>query len=146
MFGNPETTTGGNALKFYASVRLDIRAIQSIKTGTEITGKSTRVKVVKNKIGPPFRVAEFDMGFGSGVDPYRTLVAFASTVDAITKRGSFYSYGETCLGQGAEKSAEFLRQNLEVFEAIKADAIAKAQANDVFLPGAGEDNPEELEE
>ena len=111
MFGNPETTTGGNALKFYASVRLDVRSIQKIKTGQEIVGSRTRIRVVKNKVAAPFRVAEFDIMYNEGVSKMGDLLDLAVEKEVVEKRGSFYSYGETRLGQGREKSKDFLREN-----------------------------------
>lgn len=111
MFGNPETTTGGQALKFYASVRLDVRRIQSIKVGAEIIGNRTRVRVVKNKVAPPFQKAEFDIMYNEGISKVGDLLDLAVEAEIIDKRGSFYSYGETRLGQGRENSKEFLRQN-----------------------------------
>lgn len=111
MFGNPETTTGGQALKFYASIRLDVRRIQSIKVGAEIIGNRTRVRVVKNKVAPPFQKAEFDIMYNEGISKVGDILDLATESEIITKRGSFYSYGETRLGQGRENSKEFLRQN-----------------------------------
>ncbi len=114
MFGNPETTTGGQALKFYASVRMDVRRIQSIKVGAEIIGNRTRVRVVKNKVAPPFQKAEFDIMYNEGISKVGDLLDLAVEAEIIAKRGSFYSYGETRLGQGRENSKEFLRQNPEM--------------------------------
>jgi recombination protein RecA len=111
MFGNPETTTGGMALKFYSSVRLDVRRIQSIKAGQEVTGNRTRVRVVKNKVAPPFRVAEFDIMYNEGISKVGDLLDLAVEIEIVEKRGSFYSYGETRLGQGRENAKDFLRQN-----------------------------------
>jgi recombination protein RecA len=119
MFGNPETTTGGMALKFYSSVRMDVRRIQSIKSGSEIIGSRTRVRVVKNKVAPPFRTAEFDIMYNEGVSKVGDLLDLAVEYEIINKRGSFYSYGETRLGQGREKSKEFLRQNPDMAEDIE---------------------------
>ncbi len=114
MFGNPETTTGGQALKFYTSVRLDIRRIQSIKVGSEVIGNRTRIRVVKNKVAPPFRKAEFDIMYNEGISKSGDLLDLATEMEIITKRGSFYSYGDQRLGQGRENSKGFLRENLEV--------------------------------
>jgi recombination protein RecA len=119
MFGNPETTTGGMALKFYSSVRMDVRRIQSIKSGSEIIGSRTRVRVVKNKVAPPFRTAEFDIMYNEGVSKVGDLLDLAVEYEIINKRGSFYSYGDTRLGQGRENSKEFLRQNPEMAEDIE---------------------------
>jgi recombination protein RecA len=120
MFGNPETTTGGQALKFYASVRMDVRRIQSIKVGAEIIGNRTRVRVVKNKVAPPFQKAEFDIMYNEGISKVGDLLDLATEAEIITKRGSFYSYGETRLGQGRENSKEFLRQNPEMADELEA--------------------------
>ena len=125
MFGNPETTTGGQALKFYASVRLDVRRIQSIKVGAEIIGNRTRVRVVKNKVAPPFRAAEFDIMYNEGISKVGDLLDLAVEAEIIAKRGSFYSYGETRLGQGRENSKEFLRQNPAM--ANELDGIVRHQ-------------------
>jgi recombination protein RecA len=119
VFGNPETTTGGMALKFYSSVRLDARRIQSIKMGSEIIGSRTRVRVVKNKVAPPFRTAEFDIMYNEGISKAGDLLDLATDLEIITKRGSFYSYGDIRLGQGRENSKEYLRQNPEMAEEIE---------------------------
>ena len=120
MFGNPETTTGGNALKFYTSVRLDVRRIQSIKVGSEIVGSRTRVRVVKNKVAPPFREAEFDIMYNEGISKYGDLVDLAAEQEIITKRGAFFSFGETRLGQGRENAKDFLRQTPALAAQIEA--------------------------
>ncbi|MDX9863180.1 MAG: recombinase RecA [Anaerolineaceae bacterium] len=119
MFGNPETTTGGMALKFYASVRIDIRRIQSIKVGTDIIGNRARVRVVKNKVAPPFRTAEFDIMYNEGISKVGDILDLGTNMDIITKRGAFYSYGDIRLGQGRENSKEFLRQNLDISNEIE---------------------------
>ncbi|HLF90950.1 MAG TPA: recombinase RecA [Anaerolineales bacterium] len=130
MFGNPETTTGGNALKFYASVRLDVRRIQSIKIGSEIVGNRTRVRVVKNKVAPPFREAEFDIMYNEGISKVGDLLDLATTQEIITKRGAFYSYGDTRLGQGRENAKDFLKQNpaltSEIEQVIRQQAVPPA--------------------
>jgi recombination protein RecA len=119
MFGNPETTTGGMALKFYASVRLDVRRIQSIKLGAEIIGSRTRVRVVKNKVAPPFRTAEFDIMYNEGISTAGDILDLGVGLDIITKRGSFYSYGDLRLGQGRENSKEYLNQNPDLAEEVE---------------------------
>jgi len=130
MFGNPETTTGGNALKFYASVRLDVRRIQSIKIGSEIVGNRTRVRVVKNKVAPPFREAEFDIMYNEGISKAGDLLDLATTQEIITKRGAFYSYGDTRLGQGRENAKDFLKQNpaltSEIEQVIRQQMVSPA--------------------
>jgi recombination protein RecA len=125
MFGNPETTSGGMALKFYASVRLDVRRIQSIKSGTDVIGNRTRVRVVKNKVAAPFQNVEFDIMYNEGVSRSGDLLDLAVAHEYIEKRGSFYSYGEEKLGQGREKAKEFLRENPEIFETIDTSLRAK---------------------
>jgi len=124
VFGNPETTTGGNALKFYASVRLDIRRIGQIKDGEESTGNQTRVKVVKNKVAPPFRKAEFDIMYGEGISRSGELVDLGSEFGIIKKSGSWYSYGETKIGQGRESAKECMRENPELAEQIETAIYA----------------------
>jgi len=120
MFGSPETTTGGRALKFYASVRLDMRRIESIKVGQEVVGNRVRVRVVKNKVAPPFRVAEFDIMYNEGIAKVGDILDLGVKIDLITKRGSFYSYGETRLGQGRENAKNYLREDLDMASEIEA--------------------------
>ena len=119
MFGNPETTTGGNALKFYASVRLDIRRIAAIKDGQDVIGSRTRVKIVKNKVAPPFKEVEFDIIFGYGISKEGDLVDLAVDTGIIEKLGAWYSYGETRIGQGRENAKDFLKKNKPVAEEIE---------------------------
>ena len=114
MFGNPETTSGGMALKFYASVRLDVRRIESIKQGTDVIGNRTRVTVKKNKVAPPFKVAEFDIMYNEGISTTGDLVDLGVEHDIVTKRGSFYSYGDIRLGQGRENAKTFLMENADI--------------------------------
>ena len=114
MFGNPETTTGGNALKFYSSVRLDIRRIGAIKKGDEIVGNETRVKIVKNKVAPPFRIAEFDILYGEGVSKESELIDLGVKYDFVEKAGAWYSYGKDRIGQGKDNSRIFLQDNPEI--------------------------------
>jgi recombination protein RecA len=111
MFGNPETTTGGNALKFYASVRLDIRKAEAIKDGQNITGNRVRVKVVKNKVAPPFKQAEFDIMFNEGISKVGELVDTGAALGVIEKAGAWYSYGGERIGQGRENVKSYLRDN-----------------------------------
>ena len=119
MFGNPETTTGGNALKFYSSVRLDIRRIGAIKNGDEVIGNRTRVKVVKNKVAPPFKKVEFDIMFGEGISSSGELLDIAVELDIIQKSGSWFSYEDAKLGQGRDSVNIILSDNLELCESIK---------------------------
>jgi recombination protein RecA len=125
MFGNPETTTGGNALKFYASVRLDIRRGTPIKDGEEVKGNQTKVKVVKNKVAPPFRRAEFDIMFGEGISKSGELVDLGADLEVIKKSGSWYSYNDTKLGQGREAAKDCLRDNPELAEEIESLIMEK---------------------
>lgn len=119
MFGNPETTTGGNALKFYASVRLDIRRIGQLKDGEDVKGNQTRVKVVKNKVAPPFRKAEFDIMYGEGISRWGEIVDLGADLGIIKKSGSWYSYNETKLGQGREAAKDMVRDNPELAEELE---------------------------
>jgi recombination protein RecA len=135
MFGNPETTPGGRALKFYASVRLDIRRVETIKTGTESVGNRVRVKVVKNKVSPPFRVAEFDVMYGEGISKEGGLLDVGVAMDVVTKTGAWFTFGETRLGQGREASKEFLKVNQDV--ALEIDRQIRAKMADVAVPVEG---------
>jgi recombination protein RecA len=128
MFGNPETTTGGQALKFYASVRLDVRRIQSIKVGSEVIGNRTRVRVVKNKVAPPFRQAEFDIMYNEGISKVGDIIDLATEMSIVDKRGSFYSYGDVRLGQGRENCKQFLRENPAM--ATEIETIIRQHAMD----------------
>lgn len=119
MFGNPETTTGGNALKFYASVRLDIRGGQAIKDGEDVIGKQTKVKVVKNKVAPPFRKAEFDIMFGEGISRSGEVIDLGAELGVIKKSGSWYSYNETKLGQGRDAAKQCISDNPELAEELE---------------------------
>jgi len=120
MFGNPETTTGGNALKFYSSVRLDIRRLSQIKDGENVTGNRTKVKVVKNKLAPPFRQAEFDIIFGLGISKVGEIIDLAVENDIVKKAGSWFSYGETKLGQGRDAVKQLLLDNPELSEELES--------------------------
>jgi recombination protein RecA len=119
MFGNPETTTGGRALKFYASVRLDIRRIASIKDGDAVVGGRTRVKVVKNKVAPPFREAEFDVMYGEGISRFGDLIDIGVDKRIIEKSGAWFAYGGERLGQGRENAKQFLRDNPDIARTIE---------------------------
>ncbi|MET3616532.1 recombination protein RecA [Peptoniphilus olsenii] len=119
MFGNPETTTGGRALKFYSTVRLDIRKTENIKKGDEIIGNRVRVKVVKNKVAPPFKQAEFDIMYGEGISKVGNILDVAADADIVKKAGAWYSYGEYKLGQGREKAKEFLEENSQILSEIE---------------------------
>ncbi len=118
MFGNPETTTGGRALKFYSSIRLDVRRVEQIKVGGEVVGNHTRIKVVKNKIAPPFREAEFDIMFGQGISREGDLIDLAANTGVVNKSGAWYAYNGEKIGQGRENAKAYLKEHPEVFEEI----------------------------
>jgi recombination protein RecA len=134
MFGNPETTTGGQALKFYASIRLDVRRIQAIKVGDEVIGNRTRVKIVKNKVAPPFRTAEFDIMFNEGISKSGDVLDLATKFEVVQKRGAFFSYGDIRIGQGRENSKDFLRQNPDLMNELDAVIRQKAMSGEIALP------------
>ena len=143
MFGNPETTTGGNALKFYASVRLDIRKISTLKNGDEAIGNEVRVKVTKNKVAPPFRKAEFEISFGEGISKTGELVDLGVELGIIKKSGSWFSYNDSKIGQGRDAVKKVLRDNPELAEEIEAKINAafesgKEPAEDVESAGTAE--------
>jgi recombination protein RecA len=131
MFGNPETTTGGQALKFYASVRMDVRRIQSIKVGSDVIGNRTRVRVVKNKVAPPFKTAEFDIMYAEGISKIGDILDLATAMEIISKRGSFYSYGDLRLAQGRENAKSFLRANPDIAEEIELQVRARALGDEI---------------
>jgi len=124
MFGNPETTTGGNALKFYSSIRLDIRRSTQIKSGDEVIGNRTRVKIVKNKVAPPFRLAEFDIMYGKGISKMGEIIDLGVEFEIIKKSGSWYSYGDTKLGQGKDAVKDLLMDNPELSEELEKKVVA----------------------
>jgi recombination protein RecA len=143
MFGNPETTTGGMALKFYASVRLDVRRIQSIKDGAEVVGSRTRVRVVKNKVAPPFREAEFDIMYNEGISKAGDLIDIGTQMDLITKRGAFFSYQETRLGQGRENAKQYIKEHPEIAAQLDASIREKAMAGLAALSSPGGEDVED---
>ncbi|MDR3545229.1 MAG: recombinase RecA [Candidatus Limnocylindrales bacterium] len=138
MFGNPETTPGGRALKFYASVRLDIRRVETIKNGTESIGNRVRVKVVKNKVAPPFRVAEFDVMYGEGISREGGLLDVGVAMDVVTKTGAWFTFGETRLGQGREAAKGFLRDNPVTGAEIEARIRAGMASASIPVEGISE--------
>ncbi|MGV8050297.1 MAG: recombinase RecA [Anaerolineaceae bacterium] len=138
MFGSPETTTGGMALKFYASVRLDVRRVQSIKVGAEIVGNRVRVRVVKNKVSAPFRSAEFDIMYNEGISKAGDILDLATNLEVIEKRGSFYSYKDGRLGQGREASKNFLNQNPELMKEIEQTIRALGEVDQLSGPWGGD--------
>ena len=121
MYGNPEVTTGGRALKFYASVRIDVRRIEALKNGSEIVGNRTRAKVVKNKVAPPFREAEFDIMYGEGISHFGELIDLGVKLELVQKSGSWFSIGETRIGQGRDAAKRYLQENPEVADKLEAD-------------------------
>jgi recombination protein RecA len=135
MFGNPETTPGGRALKFYASVRLDIRRVETIKSGTESIGNRVRVKVVKNKVAPPFRVAEFDVMYGEGVSREGGLLDVGVAMDVVNKTGAWFTFGETRLGQGREAAKDFLKTSPDI--AAEIDRRIRSKMTEVAVPVEG---------
>ncbi|MBQ3925945.1 MAG: recombinase RecA [Bacteroidaceae bacterium] len=145
MFGNPETTTGGNALKFYASVRIDVRKVSVIKNGSEIIGNKTRVKIVKNKVAPPFRNCEFDIMFGEGISRSGELVDLGEGTGIIKKSGSWYSYGTTRLAQGRDATKQLMTDNPELAEEIEQKIKEKIAAGD-YKPTSKSDKDEEKDE
>lgn len=134
MFGSPETTTGGRALKFYASVRLDVRRIQTLKDGDEMVGNRTRVKVVKNKVAPPFRQAEFDILYGQGISREGSIIDMGVDCSIIRKSGSWYSYNDEQLGQGKESVRKFLKENREIADEIEAKIRVEMGLDDADVP------------
>jgi recombination protein RecA len=151
-YGNPETTTGGNALKFYASVRLDIRRIQTLKKGTDEYGNRTKVKVVKNKVAPPFRVAEFDIIFGRGISTLGCILDMAEEMNIIVRKGAWYSYNGENVAQGRDNTIKYMEENPDMAQAVqqqvrqKLDGGAIVSANSVGKANATEDNDEDDEE
>ncbi|ABQ13334.1 recombinase RecA [Dichelobacter nodosus] len=139
MFGSPETTTGGNALKFYASVRMDIRRIGSIKEGDEVLGNETRVKVVKNKVAPPFKQAEFDILYGQGVSREGEIIQLAVNADIMQKSGAWYSYRDEKIGQGKEKVRLYLKEHPDVAQEIETKIREKFIGGELHLPDAAGD-------
>ena len=148
MFGNPETTTGGRALKFYASVRIDVRRIEALKQNGEVIGNRTRAKIVKNKVAPPFREAEFDIMFGEGISREGDILDVATNLDIVQKSGAWYAYLGEKIGQGRENAKAYLKQNPEVCEEIAnaiRDHYAETDENEVGLVGGEkEDIPTEV--
>ena len=143
MFGNPETTTGGNALKFYASVRLDIRRIGSIKKGDEITGNETRVKVVKNKVAPPFKQAEFDILYNEGISREGEIIDLGVKAELVEKSGAWYSYNGERIGQGKDNVRTFLKENPEIAHDIEMKIREKVLPATTFEETAADSTPEE---
>jgi recombination protein RecA len=136
MFGNPETTTGGNALKFYASVRIDIRKATQLKDGEEVIGNRVKVKVVKNKVAPPFRRAEFDIMYGEGISKVGEIIDLGVDLNIIKKSGSWFSYGETKLGQGRDAVKNLIGDNPELMEELEAkikESLTKTNVTELLI-------------
>jgi len=148
MFGNPEVTTGGRALKFYSSVRMDVRRVEAIKQGGEIIGNHTKVKVVKNKVAPPFKEAEFDIMFGQGISREGDLIDLAVKVDAVQKSGAWYAYKGEKIGQGRENAKTFLREHPEIMAEVEVqvreyynlptDTVVESASQEEGQPKAGD--------
>jgi recombination protein RecA len=138
MFGSPETTPGGRALKFYASVRMDIRRIETLKTGTDAVGSRTRVKVVKNKVASPFRVAEFDIMYNEGISVEGGLLDVGIAAGILSKTGAWFNYGDVRLGQGRENARDFLKQNPEIAAKIDDEIRGKVASIEVGVEGISE--------
>ncbi|HHW44575.1 recombinase RecA [Desulfofundulus thermobenzoicus] len=143
VYGNPETTPGGRALKFYASVRLEVRKQETLKQGADIVGSRTRVKVVKNKVAPPFKQADFDIMYGTGISREGTVLDLAAELKIVNKSGTWYSYGEERLGQGRENAKEYLRNHSEIREEIEQKIRQQLQIGGLKLPSAAEEGAAE---
>ena len=141
MFGNPETTTGGRALKFYASMRLDVRRIETLKKGDDVYGNRTRVKVVKNKVAPPFKQAEFDIIYGKGISKEGCILDMAVEAGVVNKAGAWYSYENTRIGQGRENSKEYLLSNPELMDEVEKKVLEKFQIGDNKLTADAKEAP-----
>lgn len=138
MFGNPETTTGGRALKFYASIRMEVRKAETLKQGNDIVGSRTKVKIVKNKVAPPFKQAEFDIMYGEGISREGSLIDIGTELEIINKSGTWYSYGEARLGQGKENAKDFLKENSQLADEIEAKIRESLEVGTVNLPSSDE--------
>jgi recombination protein RecA len=146
MFGSPETTPGGRALKFYSSCRIDVRRIGPVKDGEEVTGSRVKAKVVKNKVAPPFRVCEFDMMYNQGISREGDILDLAIADKLVEKSGSWFNYGDLRLGQGRENAKQFLRDNPETADEISARIIAQRQVHSSSVGSNGSDGEEPAEE
>ena len=139
MFGNPETTPGGRALKFYASVRLDVRRIETIKSGDEMIGNRTRIKVAKNKVAPPFKKAEFEIYYGEGISSESSVLSLGVELGLIKKSGSWFSYKETRIGQGRDNVRNYLKENRDIFDEVKAAILKEYKLDGTTVPKLGEE-------
>jgi recombination protein RecA len=145
MYGNPETTTGGRALKFYASVRIDIRKSDPIKNGTEIIGNRTKAKVVKNKVAPPFKTAEFDIMYGKGISHIGDVLDLAADLDIVQKGGAWYSYNGERLGQGRENAKKFFAENPVICAEVENAVRRHYNMQEIPVPGTATENKEKAE-
>ncbi|MBQ7655584.1 MAG: recombinase RecA, partial [Clostridia bacterium] len=143
MYGNPETTPGGRALKFYSSVRLDVRKGEQLKNGSEVIGNRTKVKVVKNKVAPPFRTCEFDLIFGQGISREGSLLDMAVAKDIIVKSGAWFSYNDQRIAQGRDNARLYLKEHPDVFDEI--DALVRQQLTQTTVPAVSEDEIPEMD-
>ena len=143
MYGNPETTPGGRALKFYSSVRLDVRKGEQLKNGSEVIGNRTKVKVVKNKVAPPFRTCEFDLIFGQGISREGSLLDMAVAKDIIVKSGAWFSYNDQRIAQGRDNARQYLKDHPDVFDEI--DALVRQQLTQATVPAVSEDEIPEMD-
>ena len=135
MFGNPETTSGGNALKFYSSVRLDVRRIASIKQGQDVVGNRTKVRVVKNKVAPPFKEVEFDLIYGEGISREGDIIDLAVEKNLVEKSGTWYAYHDQRIGQGRENAKQFLKENPKILEQMEQEILENFQASKAGATG-----------
>jgi recombination protein RecA len=149
MFGSPETTTGGNALKFYASVRIDIRRIGSIKDKEEVVGNQTRVKIVKNKVSPPFKTVDFDIIYGRGISKEGELIDLGVKCDFVEKSGSWFAYDGTKIGQGRENAKQFMKDHKDIADELEAKIKSKLlnpESSDLLMKIEGSQNSEDIED
>ncbi|HWU44723.1 MAG TPA: hypothetical protein VN132_14825, partial [Bdellovibrio sp.] len=146
MFGNPETTTGGNALKFYSSVRLDVRRVGAIKNGEDVTGNRTAVKVVKNKMAPPFTKVEFDLMYGEGISEEGDLLDLAVTANLVDKSGAWFSYNGERMGQGRDQAKNFLKEHPEYMTELRTKILAANGIGKLLMDGSNPENAEHMEE
>lgn len=147
MFGNPETTPGGRALKFYASIRLDVRKAESIKVGNDVVGSKTKIKVVKNKVAPPFKTAEVDIMYGEGISREGSILDIGTAIDIVVKSGAWYSFNDERLGQGRENAKQFLKENPEICQQIEDKIREYYSLNPSMVPSSNEEvDPEQDEE
>ncbi|GJM80856.1 hypothetical protein HMSSN139_33520 [Paenibacillus sp. HMSSN-139] len=146
MFGNPETTPGGRALKFYSTVRLDVRRIETIKMGNDMVGNRTRIKVVKNKVAPPFKQAEIDIMYGEGISKEGSIIDIGTELDIVDKSGAWYSYSGERLGQGRENAKQFLKEHPEIANTIEQRIRESSNLTTSVAPASTSDLEAELEE